>query len=132
MKKNFSIMFILFISSVIFIGCESSVKVKSSVPGGYEGVYVLNVWKGDNSIFPVNITGLVFKRSGNSYTIMLSNIDKGKAEEIEELNFSYKDGEFIIEFSSLSTIKIKPDRTGFAGTMTVSGKTDMLHLKKIK
>lgn len=132
MKKFFTFAFILVISSVIFIGCESRGKVKPTVPGGYEGVYVLDVWEGDNSIFPVNITGLVFKRSGNSYTIMLSNIDNGKAEEIEELNFSYKDDEFIIEFSSLSTIKIKPDRTGFAGTMTVSGKTDKLHLKKIK
>ena len=121
-------------SVVLFaiISCKSTEVKAPPVPDGYQGIYVVKVWKGDNSVLPKNITGLVLKRTGQSYTIMLSNIDEKKktAEEIEELAFTYSDGEFQIKFGGI--MKVKPVQDGLKGTLDHSGKPAELFLKKIK
>lgn len=127
-----SILLIAIIAIVSCAGTKTSEKAKSPAPDGYQGVYVNDLWEGDNSIFPVNLTGLVFHRNGDSYDIMLSNINDGEAEEIEQLDFVYKDGKFIIEFSSISEMILEKDKTGLSGTLSLKDKVNKIHLKKIK
>jgi len=131
MKKKI----ILSLFSVIaftIVSCKSTEVKSPVVPDGYQGIYVVKVWKGDNSVLPKNITGLVLKRKGESYTIMLSNIDQKKktAEEIEELTYTFVDGEFQIKFGGI--MKVKPVKDGLKGTLDHSGKPAELFLKKIK
>jgi hypothetical protein len=118
---------------VYFSGCAGK-SVKTPVPDGYQGIYVVKVWEGDNSVLPKDLTGLVLKRKGISYDITLSNIDeKSKtAEEIEDLDFTYADGEFLIKFGGL--MKVKPVKDGLQGTLDFygDGKAEKLFLKKIK
>ena len=116
----------------LICGCFGS-KVKSvSIPDGYQGTYVVKIWEGDNSVLPKEITGLVLKRTGSSYKIILSNIDeKAKtAEEIEDLKYTYVNGEFLIKFGE--TMKLKPEEGGLRGTLNFNGKPEELYLKKIK
>jgi len=130
-KKLLSIA--VFISFVL-LACQSGQKTKigPAVPDGYQGIYVVKIWKGDNSVLPKDLTGLLFKRVGNSYKIMLSNIDiKSKtAEEIEELPYKYENEMFIIKFGG--EMKLKKNRRGLIGTLDHSGKPAKLFLKKIK
>lgn len=119
--------------ALIFTGCKTTKTVKRTpVPDGYQGIYVVKIWEGDNSVLPKDLTGLVLKRMGNSYKIMLSNIDVSKksAEEIEELPYKYKDGTFFIKFGGI--MKVKPEKDGLRGTLDHSGKAKKLYLKKIK
>jgi len=116
----------------LMISCAGTDVKSPVVPDGYQGIYVVKVWKGDNSVLPKDITGLVFKRTGESYEIMLSNIDvKTKsAEEIENLEYDYVNGEFLIKFGGL--MKVKPVTNGLKGTLDFDGKPAALFLEKIK
>jgi hypothetical protein len=131
MKNKILFLFVL-ISAVIIIGCSTAKKKQVIVPDGYQGIYVVEVWKGDNSVLPKGITGLVLKRTGSSYDIMLSNIDvkQKKAEEIEKLEYTFKEGTFLIKFGG--TMKVKPAKGGLDGTLDYDGKPAKLFLKKIK
>lgn len=120
--------------AVVIAGCAGKKVKQTPVPDGYQGIYVVKVWKGDNSVLPKDLTGLVLKRKGVSYDIVLSNInEKSKtAEEIEDLDFTYVNGEFIIKFGGI--MKVKPVRDGLQGTLDFygDGKAAELFLKKIK
>ena len=131
MKKKI-ILFLFSVMMFTIVSCKSTEVKSPVVPDGYQGIYVVKVWKGDNSVLPKNITGLVLKRKGESYTIMLSNIDQKKktAEEIEELTYTFVDGEFQIKFGGI--MKVKPVKDGLKGTLDHSGKPAELFLKKIK
>jgi len=131
MKKQI-ILFLFSVMMFTIVSCKSTEVKSPVVPDGYQGIYVVKVWKGDNSVLPKNITGLVLKRKGESYTIMLSNIDQKKktAEEIEELTYTFVDGEFQIKFGGI--MKVKPVKDGLKGTLDHSGKPAELFLKKIK
>ncbi len=127
-------LFTLLASCMIFlmISCAGTDVKSPVVPDGYQGIYVVKIWKGDNSVLPKNLTGLVLKRTGESYEIILSNIDiKSKsAEEIEKLEYDYANGEFLIKFGSL--MKVKPVKNGLKGTLDFDGKPAALYLEKIK
>lgn len=133
MKKLILLIMISGMAAVI-AGCAGKKVKQTPVPDGYQGIYVVKVWKGDNSVLPKDLTGLVLKRKGVSYDIILSNIDeKSKtAEEIEDLDFTYADGEFIIKFGGI--MKVKPVKDGLQGTLDFygDGKAAELFLKKIK
>lgn len=131
MRKIILMLMVLCITSMV-IGCMSREVKSVSIPDGYQGIYVVKIWKGDNSVLPKNITGLVFKRTGSTYKIILSNVDqKSKsAEEIEDLKYSYVNGEFLIKFGE--TMKLKAEKNGLRGTLNSNGKPEELFLKKIK
>lgn len=118
--------------TVALMGCKSKQAAAPVIPDGYQGIYVVKIWEGDNSVLPKNLTGLVFKRVGQSYEIVLSNIDEKnkKAEEIEDLKYSYRNNEFHIKFGGI--MKLKKVKTGLSGTLNHSGKPYKLYLKKIK
>lgn len=117
-------------------GCESTPSKKNAsqpvVPGGYEGIYVVKTNEGDKSVLPVGITGLVLKRTGKSYDVILSNINmKAKsAEEIEKLQFTWSEGQFDIKFGA--SMKLKPVENGLEGTLDFKGKPAKIIFKKIK
>jgi hypothetical protein len=131
MKNKITYLILLFLA-VALAGCSTSKKIEVVVPDGYQGIYVVEVWKGDNSVLPKGLTGLVLKRKASSYDIMLSNIDvkKKKAEEIEKLEYTFEDGTFLIKFGG--TMKVKPVKGGLDGTLDHDGKPAKLFLKKIK
>ncbi len=122
----------MLLTAVILAGCSSAEKKGTAVPDGYQGTYVVKVWEGDNSVLPRGLTGLVLKRKGNSYEIFLSNIDTKKktAEEIEKLDYSFKDGTFLIKFGGMMTVK--PVKGGLDGILDYDGKPGKLFLEKIK
>ncbi len=86
----------------------------------------------DNSVLPKGLTGLVLKRKGSSYEIILSNIEikKKSAKEIEKLDYSFKDGTFLIKFGGMMTVK--PEKGGLDGILYYNGKPGELFLEKIK
>ncbi len=131
MQRKIVFLFVLFLT-VAIAGCSSAKKKQVVVPDGYQGIYVVEVWKGDNSVLPKGLTGLVLKRTGSSYDIMLSNIDvKHKtAEEIEKLDYDFKEGTFLIKFGGMMTVK--PVKGGLDGMLDFDGKPAKLYLKKIK
>ena len=116
----------------LVIACSSTAVIPQPVPDGYQGIYVVKVWEGDNSVLPKDITGLVFRRTGNTYDIVLSNVDEEtkSAEEIEDLKFTYVNGEFLIKFGGI--MKVKPEIDGLRGSLNYDGKPAELYLKKIK
>nr|MDA3862353.1 hypothetical protein [Deltaproteobacteria bacterium] len=72
MKKLITLVLISFTA---FAACNKSQKVnepeKAATPvkDGFQGIYVVREFKGDNSVMPVNLTGLTFERKGDSYLI---------------------------------------------------------------
>lgn len=63
-------------------------------------------------MLPKGLPGFALKKKGNSYEIFISNIDmKAKsAEKIENLDYSFKDGTFLIKFGGM--VKVKPVQGG--------------------
>lgn len=118
---------------VAFTGCKTTETAQSQpIKDGYQGIYVVKEWEGDNSVLPKNLTGLVFKRKGNSYQIILANINlkQKTAEEIEQLKYTYKNGRFHIRFGKVMILE--PVEDGLRGTLNFRGKAEKLFLKKIK
>ncbi len=131
MKKLLIFLSIGFVAA--FAGCETTQIIKKQpIQDGYQGIYVVKQWEGDNSVLPKNITGLVLKRIDNSYEIWLSNInaDKKTAEEIEKLIYTYKNGHFHIKFGG--TMILKPVENGLRGTLKFRKEPKKLFLEKIK
>ncbi|MGM0595997.1 MAG: hypothetical protein ACQES9_03075 [Myxococcota bacterium] len=129
------------ISFTAFAACSKSQKVnepekttpkKAATPvkDGFQGIYVVREFKGDNSVMPVNLTGLTFERKGDSYVIHLSNVDAEAktSEKMEILPFTWEDETFKIDFRSKQGMVLKSCPKGLRGTL--DGK-DIL-LEKIK